>query len=256
MATIDKVGFLGVLLIVAGMGLALARLLQLRRVKMAQKLLADTAAEDARHTWCQLESRRFLLYVKLAVPAFIVGTLSLFLSFFVWKQAILVCGLCGIIILVAEYLSIRIHREAESLRKLHEFPDMARTFLVWPTIVAFWIIFFLSAYAVIWFTGWPEKRIVSVNAAHDDLAHFKNQRNLQTLNLEFTKVTDAGLEHLKGLTKLQELDLRFTEITDAGLVHLKDLTDLQTVCLSKTKVTDAGDAGLRRSLPRLIRTCR
>ena len=47
-----------------------------------------------------------------------------------------------------------------------------------------------------------------------------------SVDLNRTKVTDAGLENLKGLTKRKELDLRFTKVTDTGLVHLKGLTEL------------------------------
>jgi len=44
---------------------------------------------------------------------------------------------------------------------------------------------------------------------------------LQTLWLENTQITDAGLVHLSGLTSLQELDLP-SQITDAGLAKLKE----------------------------------
>ena len=35
------------------------------------------------------------------------------------------------------------------------------------------------------------------------------------------EISDAGLVHLKGLTELQTLDLDSTQITDAGIADLK-----------------------------------
>ena len=78
----------------------------------------------------------------------------------------------------------------------------------------------------------------------DGLA-FKNTGEVLLVNLEGTKITDAGLVHLEPLTNLQELDLGSTEITDMGLVHLKGLTKLQTLDLGSTKITDAGLAHLK-----------
>ncbi len=72
------------------------------------------------------------------------------------------------------------------------------------------------------------------------LLHLKDLTNLQTLRLQYTKVTDAGLVHIKGMTKLKELVLAVTKVTDAGLVHIKGMTKLKTLILGFTKVTDAG----------------
>jgi hypothetical protein len=59
-----------------------------------------------------------------------------------------------------------------------------------------------------------------------------------------------GLEHLKSLTKyLQCLDLEDTKVTDAGLEHLNGLTKLQVLNLRKTKVTDAAVKKLQQKLP-------
>jgi len=72
------------------------------------------------------------------------------------------------------------------------------------------------------------------------------------VDLDSTKVTDAGLEHLKGLTKLEELYFSSPKVTDAGLVHLKGLTNLTHLLLSETKVTPAGVKNLRQALPNCI----
>ena len=45
--------------------------------------------------------------------------------------------------------------------------------------------------------------------------------NLNELNLESTKVTDAGLTHLSGLINLRDLDLGGTNVTDEGIKKLK-----------------------------------
>ncbi len=59
------------------------------------------------------------------------------------------------------------------------------------------------------------------------------------VDLEFTKVTDAGLARIKDLPQLQSLNLSGTKVTDVGLEHLKGLTRLQTLYLWGTHVTDA-----------------
>ena len=71
-------------------------------------------------------------------------------------------------------------------------------------------------------------------------------RQLQSLNLGDTRVTDAGLEHLKELTELRSLDFHSpspayrTNVGDAGLEYLKRLTKLESLDLTYTKVTDTG----------------
>lgn len=44
--------------------------------------------------------------------------------------------------------------------------------------------------------------------------------NLESLNLSFTVVTDAGLKKLSGLSFLKSLNLDARQITDAGLAAL------------------------------------
>ena len=48
----------------------------------------------------------------------------------------------------------------------------------------------------------------------------KGLRNVQSLGLSGTKVTDAGLKHLQGLKKLKELLLFGTDVTDEGIKKL------------------------------------
>src|SRR5207245_2591285 len=61
-----------------------------------------------------------------------------------------------------------------------------------------------------------------------------------SVNLDSTKVTDAGLKELAGLKSLQSLDLMFTMVTDAGLKELAGLKSLQTLKLNSRQVTDTG----------------
>ena len=73
----------------------------------------------------------------------------------------------------------------------------------------------------------------------DQLKQLKGLSNIYSLDLQFCKVTGAGLEHLKGLTGLRVLYLDYSQVTDAGLEHLKGMTDLQTLSLRETGITDA-----------------
>ena len=67
------------------------------------------------------------------------------------------------------------------------------------------------------------------------------------MNLNGTRITDAGLVHLSGLTNLRDLwltgtgvGLTGTGVTDAGLVHLSGLKKLEVLDLDGTGVTDSG----------------
>ena len=46
------------------------------------------------------------------------------------------------------------------------------------------------------------------------------------LNLDLTKVTEAGLKELTPLKNLTTLDLSYTQVTDAGLKELAALKNL------------------------------
>ena len=76
------------------------------------------------------------------------------------------------------------------------------------------------------------------------LPHLARLLNLRQLRLVRTRVTDAGLEHLAGMTSLEDVRLLGTAITDAGLARLARLTQLKQIDLGYTEVTDAGLAHL------------
>ncbi len=79
--------------------------------------------------------------------------------------------------------------------------------------------------------------IVLPTATDDDLSCLSAFRNLKSVDLRQSGITDAGLRHLSGLDKLTWLQLTSTNITGAGLTGMKSLEYLS---LDNTDVTDAG----------------
>ncbi|HQR06777.1 MAG TPA: hypothetical protein PLN21_08150 [Gemmatales bacterium] len=81
----------------------------------------------------------------------------------------------------------------------------------------------------------------SSTSGHPELKHLKEFKSLQSLNLEYTLVTDSDLKEVSRLTSLQTLHLGVAlNITDAGIKELKPLQNLQTLILASTKVTGQG----------------
>jgi len=72
---------------------------------------------------------------------------------------------------------------------------------------------------------------------------------LRKLQLQNTALSDAGLEHLGKLLSLEILNLYGTGVTDAGLKHLARLRNLRKVYLWQSKVTAEGAANLRAAVP-------
>jgi DNA-binding beta-propeller fold protein YncE len=70
--------------------------------------------------------------------------------------------------------------------------------------------------------------------------HLEGLRNLKSLTLHMSLVTDAGMQSLARLTKLEQLDLESGPITDVGLSQLRGLVKLRKLLLNRTKITDAG----------------
>ncbi len=93
-------------------------------------------------------------------------------------------------------------------------------------------------------------RLYETKITDDVLAYLQERVSLKWLGLGETKITDAGLVHLKGLRNLQYLDLNHTKVTDAGLPHLKGLTNLEVIDFSSTKVTRDGVKKLQQALPK------
>jgi hypothetical protein len=74
---------------------------------------------------------------------------------------------------------------------------------------------------------------------------------LKQLWLDYSQVTDAGLDHLAKLSRLKELSLSHTQVGDTGLAKLRGLTGLQVLNLCDALVTNTGVAELQHALPNL-----
>jgi len=68
---------------------------------------------------------------------------------------------------------------------------------------------------------------------------------LLALDLDSTKLSNAGLQHLQTLTRLRWLSLRATLVSDEGLENLRGLRQLEWLDLGSTQITDAGLAHLK-----------
>jgi len=75
-------------------------------------------------------------------------------------------------------------------------------------------------------------------------------KRVTSLDLEDSKITDAGLKEVAKLQKLEYLALRATKITDAGHKEVAKLEKLRNLSLYSTKVTRAGVAELSKALPK------
>ena len=67
-----------------------------------------------------------------------------------------------------------------------------------------------------------------------------NPATLMHLNLENTKVGDAGLVNFEGCKNLTVLGLHGTRVGDAGLIHFKDCKHLRKLYVNASNVSDAG----------------
>ncbi|MCX6879462.1 MAG: hypothetical protein NTW21_37510 [Verrucomicrobia bacterium] len=72
---------------------------------------------------------------------------------------------------------------------------------------------------------------------------------LRILQLQHTGLTDAGLAQVGKITSLEVINLYDTGVTDAGLQHLADLKHLRKIYLWQSKVTEAGAGKLRDAVP-------
>jgi hypothetical protein len=75
-------------------------------------------------------------------------------------------------------------------------------------------------------------------------------KQLKTLSLIGTRVTDAGLKDLAKVGALEKLYLDETGVTDAGLPELAALKGLRQLFVYNTRVTLAGAIALHKALPR------
>jgi serine/threonine protein kinase/formylglycine-generating enzyme required for sulfatase activity len=73
-----------------------------------------------------------------------------------------------------------------------------------------------------------------------DLERFRGLKNLSTVVLVATEMTNVGCEHLATLPTLQKLYLTDTKISDDGIKHLAQAVKLDVLHISGTKITDIG----------------
>ena len=93
-------------------------------------------------------------------------------------------------------------------------------------------------------TGLSNLELQGTRITDAGLAPVAGFTGLKSLNLGHTPIADAGLKHLRNLTRLNHLDLEGTHITDAGLSRLAGVTSLMVLYLNNTGVTDRGLAHL------------
>ena len=76
--------------------------------------------------------------------------------------------------------------------------------------------------------------------------------NLRKLNLNNTAITDKGLASLKAVSLLQTLNLVGTKVSMAGVLELKNLKGLKSIYLYQTNVTGKDWATLKKTFPRAL----
>lgn len=74
----------------------------------------------------------------------------------------------------------------------------------------------------------------------EDLKWFCYLKNLETLDLYDTNITDVGIAHLKALPALSKIDLYNTKTGDAGLEQLSQFGTLRSITMQHTAVTNEG----------------
>lgn len=81
--------------------------------------------------------------------------------------------------------------------------------------------------------------------------NLSRMKHLQSLDFVDTQLGDDSLVAIGSCPRLETLDLCFTNITDAGLTHLEKLTTLETLYLEgkKMRVSRSGVESLSRKLP-------
>ena len=100
-------------------------------------------------------------------------------------------------------------------------------------------------------TDQPDQPIVGVSFAGNSRFNdryvrlFSGLKQLTSLDLSNTQITDLGLKELRKLTTLTSLNLKYTGVSDLGLCELAALSNLETLNLDSTKITDAGLIELR-----------
>jgi hypothetical protein len=91
------------------------------------------------------------------------------------------------------------------------------------------------------------KLVESGSLTDDSLKHFRSLKRLKRLDLDYSKVTDAGLSVLVGLPELEVVSIQKTAITGEGFRHLPKATGLATVFASGSRFDDRGLKNVSRA---------
>jgi len=121
---------------------------------------------------------------------------------------------------------------------------------IWPMLLVTLGTTILVGPWVLSYTGWlkdtrPRERIVggetvlTVTGTEFDYAALKNRGDLDILQMANKDVTDRTLEYLSHCKNLHTLDLNNTGITDAGL-RAVSMLPIRKLLLTNTAVTDQG----------------
>ncbi len=94
--------------------------------------------------------------------------------------------------------------------------------------------------------GLRDLRLTQARVKGPSLAPFTG---LRRLDLNYSSITDDGMQYVAGMKELTHLALRDTLVSDAGVRHLAGLSKLESLDLYGTSLTDTGVsslAGLKR----------
>ena len=94
-------------------------------------------------------------------------------------------------------------------------------------------------------TGLQRLSLSESDTADEDLENLEWLACLEQLDLNHTKITDAGMKHVGKLDKLTMLELAQNDLSDQGLRELTGLERLEFLSLDHTKVKRRGSGNGR-----------
>ena len=97
----------------------------------------------------------------------------------------------------------------------------------------------------------PLENVVELNLYYAEyitdtaLAHLREWKRLEVLNLRGVRLTSQVFENLARLTSLRSLDIAFTEVEDDGFEQLSSLTKLESLALGGNRLSGTALASLK-----------
>jgi hypothetical protein len=92
-------------------------------------------------------------------------------------------------------------------------------------------------------------RLGKTLVTNDGLQPIARLGELRSFSISSPYITDQGMDHLSQLHQLERLALVDIDLTDAGLAKLASLRSLEYLGIKRTKVSQKGVASLRSALP-------